>query len=130
MSRELFSRNPDLKRLRDEGYFVLRQGGHLVMREVPYVDARREVRIGGLSQRRGRLLAGPLPRVEGRVCEGARLVDDVYLDASLAKKAPQPIKVPPRDRRRDELSRELQRQPARHGRVHRHADTRRGSRSG
>ena len=48
MSRELFSRNPDLKRLRDEGYFVLRQGGHLVMREVPYVDARREVRIGTL----------------------------------------------------------------------------------
>ena len=48
MSRALFSRNPDLKRLRDEGYFVLQQGGHLVMREVPYVDAHREVRIGTL----------------------------------------------------------------------------------
>ncbi|MBK1718122.1 ThiF family adenylyltransferase [Thiocystis violacea] len=48
MSRELFSRNPDLKRLRDEGYFVQQQGGHLVMREVPYVDAHREVRIGTL----------------------------------------------------------------------------------
>jgi hypothetical protein len=48
MSRALFSRNPDLKRLRDEGYFVHRQGGYLVMREVPYVDARREVRIGAL----------------------------------------------------------------------------------
>ena len=44
MSRALFSRNPDLKRLRDEGYFVQQQGGYLVMREVPYVDARREVR--------------------------------------------------------------------------------------
>ncbi|WP_119309825.1 ThiF family adenylyltransferase [Cohaesibacter haloalkalitolerans] len=48
MSHELFSRNADLKRLRDEGYFVLRQGGYLVMREVPYVDARQEVRIGTL----------------------------------------------------------------------------------
>ena len=48
MSRALFSRNPDLKRLRDEGYFVQQQGGYLVMREVPYVDARREVRIGTL----------------------------------------------------------------------------------
>lgn len=48
MSRELFSRSPDLKLLRDEGYFVLRQGGQLVMREVPYVDARREVRFGTL----------------------------------------------------------------------------------
>ena len=48
MSRALFSRNPDLKRLRDEGYFVQHQAGYLVMREVPYVDARREVRIGTL----------------------------------------------------------------------------------
>lgn len=48
MSRELFSRNPDLKRLVDEGYFVQKQGGHLVMREVPYVDAHQEVRIGTL----------------------------------------------------------------------------------
>jgi hypothetical protein len=48
MSRALFSLNPDLKRLRDEGYFVQQQGGHLVMREVPYVDAHREVRIGAL----------------------------------------------------------------------------------
>lgn len=48
MSRELFSRNHDLKLLRDEGYFVQQQGGHLVMRDVPYVDAHREVRIGTL----------------------------------------------------------------------------------
>lgn len=48
MSLELFSLNPDLKRLRDEGYFVQQQGGHLVLREVPYVDAHREVRIGTL----------------------------------------------------------------------------------
>lgn len=48
MSRALFSRNPDLKRLRDEGYFVQQQGGHLVMREVPYVDSNRQVRAGTL----------------------------------------------------------------------------------
>ncbi|TIM52945.1 ThiF family adenylyltransferase [Mesorhizobium sp.] len=48
MSRELFSRNPDLKRLRDEGYFVQQRSGHLVMREVPYVDKHRQVRIGVL----------------------------------------------------------------------------------
>ena len=48
MSRALFSRNADLKRLRDEGYFVQQQGGFLVMREVPYVDAHRQVRTGTL----------------------------------------------------------------------------------
>lgn len=48
MSRALFSHNADLKRLRDEGYFVQQQGGHLVMREIPYVDAHRKVRTGTL----------------------------------------------------------------------------------
>jgi len=48
MSRALFSRNADLKRLRDEGYFVQVVGGLLVMRDVPYVDAKRQVRVGTL----------------------------------------------------------------------------------
>lgn len=48
MSRELFSRNPDLARLRSEGYFVRIQGNLLVMREVPYVDAQCRVRTGTL----------------------------------------------------------------------------------
>lgn len=48
MSRALFSRNADLKRLREEGYFVQIVGGFLVMREVPYVDASRKVRMGTL----------------------------------------------------------------------------------
>ena len=47
MSRALFSHNADLKRLRDEGYFVQVVGGLLVMREVPYVDAK-HVRMGTL----------------------------------------------------------------------------------
>jgi ThiF family len=48
MSRELFSRNVDLKRLREEGYFVQVVGGALVMRQVPYVDSQRQVRYGTL----------------------------------------------------------------------------------
>jgi hypothetical protein len=37
MSRALFSLNPDLARLRSEGYFMRIQGSLLVMLEVPYV---------------------------------------------------------------------------------------------
>ena len=48
MSRGLFSLSPDLKRLRDEGYFVQIRGGFLVMREVPYVNAQRQVSTGTL----------------------------------------------------------------------------------
>ena len=48
MSRALFSRNADLNRLRDEGYFVQLKGGFLVMREVPYVNRQREVKMGTL----------------------------------------------------------------------------------
>ena len=48
MSLAPFSRNADLKRLRDEGYFVQIRGGFLVMREVPYVNAHLEVRTGML----------------------------------------------------------------------------------
>ena len=46
MSRELFNHNPDLKRLRDEGYYVEVVGGLLVMRQVPYLDANRTIRTG------------------------------------------------------------------------------------
>ena len=48
MSRALFNRSADLKRLRDEGFFVQVIGGLLVMREVPYVDSARQVRFGTL----------------------------------------------------------------------------------
>lgn len=48
MSLKLFSLNADLRRLREEGYFVQVRGGLLVMREVPYVDTRRQVRTGTL----------------------------------------------------------------------------------
>lgn len=48
MSAALFSLNSDLKRLREEGYFVQIKGGFLVMREVPYANAQREVKMGTL----------------------------------------------------------------------------------
>jgi hypothetical protein len=48
MSHALFSRSPDLKALREEGYFMQVQGNFLVMREVPYVNARKEIRTGTL----------------------------------------------------------------------------------
>jgi ThiF family len=48
MSQEPLSRSPDLKRLRDEGYFVQIRGGFLLLRGVPYVDANKHVRNGTL----------------------------------------------------------------------------------
>ncbi len=48
MSPALFSLNADLKLLRDEGYVVEQRGGYLVMHQVPYVNANREVKIGKL----------------------------------------------------------------------------------
>lgn len=48
MSLELINRSPDLKRLRDEGYFIQIRGGLLLMRDVPYVDSKHQVRIGTL----------------------------------------------------------------------------------
>lgn len=48
MSRALFSLNPDLARLRSEGYFIRIHGSFLVMLDVPYVDAQRQVRFGTL----------------------------------------------------------------------------------
>lgn len=48
MSHAPFSRSPDLKALREEGYFLQVQGNFLVMRELPYVNARKEVHTGTL----------------------------------------------------------------------------------
>lgn len=48
MSQKLFNLNADLRRLREEGYFVQIHGGLLVMREVPYVDSQKRVRMGTL----------------------------------------------------------------------------------
>jgi hypothetical protein len=48
MSQEPINRSPDLKKLRDEGYNVQIRAGHLVVADIPYVNARREVKVGVL----------------------------------------------------------------------------------
>lgn len=46
MSHELINRSTDLKRLREEGYFIQIRGGLLLMRDIPYVNAQRQVCMG------------------------------------------------------------------------------------
>ena len=46
MSQRLISRSPDLKRLRDEGYDLEIRSGHLLVKDVPYVNSRREIKRG------------------------------------------------------------------------------------
>jgi hypothetical protein len=48
MSHQLINHSPDLKRLRDEGYVVQIKGGLLLLQEIPYVNAQRQVRTGTL----------------------------------------------------------------------------------
>ena len=49
MSQRLISRNADLQRLRNEGFDVLMKGSYLVMRGVPYVNSKKEVRAAPSS---------------------------------------------------------------------------------
>lgn len=47
MSQKLVSRNPDLSRLRADGYdIIIGKSKHLIVRDVPYVNSRKEVRLG------------------------------------------------------------------------------------
>lgn len=48
MSLQLINLSPDLNQLREDGYFIQVKNGHLLVRDVPYVDARKHVRIGTL----------------------------------------------------------------------------------
>src|SRR4051812_1245492 len=48
MSQQLINRSPDLKHLRDEGYNIEVRSGFLLLHDVPYVDARREIKRGTL----------------------------------------------------------------------------------
>lgn len=48
MSLQLISLSPDLSQLREDGYFIQVKNGHLLVRDVPYVDARKQVRLGTL----------------------------------------------------------------------------------
>ena len=46
MSSRPTGRSPDLQRLRNEGYNIRVVAGHLVVRDIPYVNAQRQVRSG------------------------------------------------------------------------------------
>jgi len=48
MSQRLISRSPDLQRLRDDGYDIEVRAGHLLVKDVPYVNERREIKRGVL----------------------------------------------------------------------------------
>lgn len=48
MSHRLINRSPDLKRLRDEGYDLEIRSGFLLVKSIPYVNSRKEVRRGTL----------------------------------------------------------------------------------
>lgn len=48
MSRQLISRSPDLQKLQNEGYDIEVRGGHLLIKQVPYVNSQRQIRYGTL----------------------------------------------------------------------------------
>ena len=48
MSHKLIEANDDLRRLRDDGYNVAILGANLVVRDIPYVNEKREVKYDGI----------------------------------------------------------------------------------
>ncbi|MEQ8908130.1 MAG: ThiF family adenylyltransferase [Vicingaceae bacterium] len=48
MSQQLISHNEDLKKLRDEGYHLEICGGQLIAHHIPYVNSKKEVKLGSL----------------------------------------------------------------------------------
>src|ERR1039458_6235217 len=49
MSQRPISRSADLKKLRDEGYDLELRSGCLLVKDVPYVNSRKEVKLGILA---------------------------------------------------------------------------------
>lgn len=48
MQQQLINHSPDLKKLQDQGYDILTDGGYLLTRHVPYLDANLTVKYGTL----------------------------------------------------------------------------------
>ena len=48
MSQQLISLSPDLQRLRDDGFDLEIKSGYLLVKNVPYVNSRKEVSFGTL----------------------------------------------------------------------------------
>jgi hypothetical protein len=46
MSHRLIDHSPDLKRLRDEGYDIEIRAGHLLVKDIPYVNSSKDVKRG------------------------------------------------------------------------------------
>ena len=46
MSARVISLNPDLKRLRDEGYELEIKEGHAIIHNVPYLDVNKTIQYG------------------------------------------------------------------------------------
>lgn len=106
MSQQLISRSPDLKKLRDEGYDVEIRSGYLLLKDVPYVNAKKEVKLGILVSElttAGAVAAAPSTHVamfageytcdsEGRELEkirhsgGQRLAENLIVQHSFSSK--------------------------------------------
>lgn len=69
MSQQLINRNPDLKRLRDEGYEVEIIGGHLLVHHIPYLNAKREIKFGILVSPLTLIGNGKIGRPDSHVIE-------------------------------------------------------------
>lgn len=48
MSQQLINRSHDLKRLRDEGYDIKVKSGHLLVKDVPYLNSNKDIKRGVL----------------------------------------------------------------------------------
>src|ERR1700737_2433199 len=48
MSLRLINHSPDLKKLRDDGYDIEIRCGHLLVKSVPYVNSKKEIKTGTL----------------------------------------------------------------------------------
>ena len=48
MSKQLIDHSPDLKKLRDNGFDIETRSAYLLVKDVPYVNAKKEVKLGVL----------------------------------------------------------------------------------
>jgi hypothetical protein len=69
MSQQLINRNPDLKRLRDEGYEVESIGGHLLVHHIPYLNSKKEIKYGVLVSALTLIGNGKIEKPDNHVIE-------------------------------------------------------------
>ena len=62
MQQPDINRNPDLKRLEDEGYLFEINGSHLLVHEIPYVNSKKEIKKGTIVT----VLSFPYPSIIGK----------------------------------------------------------------